>query len=316
MRKNYQWWREYATSAENRAADGEGVSKPEVPDSVQAQQRAAAAAMIAEEANAARLKALLDAAREQADQNTILSAEKRYNEARDDYESARDALSAQEKQQDTHLTEAETPFAVEIADAVNRVLKRISPQQKAISLGVVVALLLGVGVGTGGYFVWNAPSDGASTPDRIADAAERPQEPRTTPRRDTALADRVASSDALPSTNDLPTEPVILPASANAAVVASGKPVVASKPVAAPRKPKRVYSITLPAATAKPNDVSKERSARRSNPETAVRVNTRPRGVSRAPTVPPAPNPRVAARELQAVPPPPPKPPVQIEEAE
>lgn len=321
MRKNYQWWREYATSAENRAVDGQGDAVPDVPDvpdSVHAQQRAAAAAMIAEEANAARMKALLDAAREQADHNTILSAEKRYNEARDDYESARDAMSAQEKQQDTGGDTRETPLAVDIADAVNRVLKRVSPQQKAISLGVVVALLLGVGVGTGGYFMWNAPQEGlsAAAPDRIALTPKPPVEPAAPVRQDTVLADRTASPESPPAANDLPTKPVILPASANSAVVLPGQPAIASKPAVAPQKPKRVYSITLPAASAKLDTEAKEQTARRSTPEPEIQVNTRPRGVLRAPTTPPAPNPRVVVRDLQVVPPPPPKPPVQIEEAE
>ncbi len=322
VRKNYQWWREYATSAKNRATEEQDGTAPEVPDSVHAQQRAAAAAMIAEEANAARMKALLDAAREQADQNAILSAEKRFNEARDDYESARDAMSVQGKQQDTGSAAPETPFAVDIADAVNRVLNRISPQQKAISLGVVVALLLGVGVGTGGYFVWNAPLEGSAAPDRITAKTETPQQPAKPVRQESVLADRIAPSGSLasgsrPTTKALPTEPVILPASASTAVLPSRKPVVASKPAIVKRKPKRVYSITLPAASAKLDTKSIEPSARRSSPETAIRVNTRQRGVSRPPTVPPAPNPRfAAARDLQVVPPPPPKPPVQIEEAE
>ncbi len=321
MRKNYQWWREYATSAENRAPDGQDAAVPEVSDSVQAQQRAAAATMIAEEANAARLKALLDAAREQADQKSILSAEKRYNEARDDYESARDAMSAQENQEDARGDVPETPFAVEISDAVNRVLERISPQQKAIGFGVVFALLLGVAVGSGGYFMWNAP-DGSTVSDRVVVTTERRQEPVNPaiqevkrPSRETALADGIASPESRPSASDLPTEPIIMPASA-ATTMQAGKPVIASKPAVIRRKPKRVYSITLPAASAKSVTEKKAAKVRRKSPETAIRVNIRPRGVTRTPAEPPAPNPRVAARDLQVVPAPPPKPPVQIEEAE
>lgn len=314
MRKNYQWWREYATNAENRGPDEPDAAAPEVPESVQAQQRAAAAAMIAEEANAARLKALLDAAREQADQKTILSAEKRYNEARDDYESAREAMSGRKNQDDIKDDAPEAPQAAEIAGAVNRVLKRISPQQTAIALGVVVALMLGVGVGTGGYFIWNGPH-GSPASDRVANTTEQPQEPAKPTHRETVLADRIPSSESRPSANDLPTEPVILPASVNAAVPA-GRPVIASKPAVIRQEPKRVYSITLPAASAKPVTEKKVTKVQRRSPETATRVNIRPRGVTRAPAVPPAPNPRVAARDLQVIPPPPPKPPVQIEEAE
>ncbi len=317
MHKNYQWWREYATTAENRAPDapdGPDGAAPDVPDSVQAQQRAAAAAMIAEEANAARLKALLDAAREQADHKTILSAEKRYNEARDDYESTREAMSGQEKRDDTRDKAPETRPAGEIADAVNRVLKRVSPQQTAIGLGVVVALLLGVGVGTGSYFMWNAPY-GSSVSDKVAVTAEQPQVPvRRTP-QETVLVDRIPSPESGPSANDLPTEPIILPASVNATMTA-GRPVISSKPAVVRQKPKQVYSITLPAASAKAVTARKAATVPRESPETAIRVNIRPRGVSRTPAEPPAPNPRVAARDLQVVPPPPPKPPVQIEEAE
>lgn len=315
VRKNYEWWREYATSTEKHATDGPEAMTSELPDSVHAQQRAAAATMIAEEANAARLKALLDAAREQADQNTILSAEKRFNEARDDYESARDAMSSQGKSPKTGNSEPETPFAVDIANAVNRVLKQISPQQKAISLGVVVAMMLGVGVGTSGYFMWNAPPGEIASSDRVAIASEKPQKPVQPAQQDTALASGVASPESLPGANDLPTDPIIVPASTKTASV-PGSAVIAPKPAVIQRKPKRVYSITLPAASAKAGTASKSLSARRPAPETAIRVNTRQSGVTRAPAAPPAPNPRVAASELQVIPPPPPKPPVQIEEAE
>lgn len=315
MRKNYQWWREYAASTDDHATDGQEPIAPDVPDSVHAQQRAAAAAMIAEEANAARLKALLDAAREQADQNTILSAEKRFNEARDDYESARDAMSEQGKSPDTGAAPPETPFAVEIADAINRVLKQISPQQKAISLGVVVALMLGVGVGTGGYFIWNAPPGGSAPSERVAIASEQPKKPIAPAQQDTAVAVSVAPAESLPTANDLPADPIILPASTKTAS-APGSAIIAPKAAVVRRKPKRVYSITLPAASATAGTKGKDLSARRPAADTAIRVNTRQSGVTRAPVAPPAPNPRVAASNLQVIPPPPPKPPVQIEEAE
>jgi hypothetical protein len=313
--KNYQWWREQATSTENDATDGQGATAPEQPDCVQAQQRAAAAAMIAEEANAARLKALLDAAREQADQNTILSAEKRFNEARDDWETARDALSAQGKSQDSAHGSSETPFAVDIADAVNRVLKRVSPQQKAISLGVVVALLLGVGVGTGGYFMLNTPPGGSATSERITVASEQSQRLVKPAQSDSTLANSVASSESLPSTNDVLADPIIVPASTKTAA-APGNAVINPIPAVVRRKPKRIYSITLPAASEKAVTATDEQSARHSTSDRVIRVNTRQSGVARAPVAPPARNPRVAASDLQVVPPPPPKPPVQIEEAE
>lgn len=315
VRKNYQWWREQATSTENQKTGGQGATAPEQPDCVQAQQRAAAATMIAEEANAARLKALLDAAREQADQNTILSAEKRFNEARDDWETARDALSAQGKPQDSSHASPETPFAVDIADAVNRVLKRISPQQKAISLGVVVALLLGVGVGTGGYFMLNTPPGGSATSERIAAASEPPQNLVEPAQPDSPLANSVASSESLPSTNDLLADRIIVPASTKTAA-APGNTGIKQKPAVVRRKPKRIYSITLPAASAKAATATDEQSARRSTSDRVIRVNTRQSGVTRAPIAPPARNPRVAASDLQLVPLPPPPPPVQVEEAE
>lgn len=315
VRKNYQWWREQATSTENQETDGQGATAPEPPDCVQAQQRAAAAAMIAEEANAARLKALLDAAREQADQNTILSAEKRFNEARDDWETARDALSAQGKPQNSEHTSPETPFAVDIADAVNRVLKRVSPQQKAISLGVVVALLLGVGVGTSGYFMLNTLPGESTTSERIAIASEQAQNLVKPAQPDSTLANNGASSESLPSTSDVLAEPIVVPASTKTAA-APANAGIKPKPAVVRRKPKRVYSITLPAASAKAATATSGQSARRSTPDRVIRVNTRQSGVTRAPVAPPARNPRVAASDLQLVPLPPPPPPVQVEEAE
>lgn len=315
VRKNYQWWREYATSTENHATNGQDASVSEQPDYVHAQQRAAAAAMIAEEANAARLKALLDAAREQADQNSIRSAEKRFNEARDDWETAREAISTQGKPSASEGTAPDTPFVVEIADAVNRVLKRISPEQKAISLGVVIALMLGVGVGTGGYFMLNGSPGGLTSPDRIAAASDRPLNQPAPERPVNASISDKASSDAPVQVGHVPAGPIIIPA-ATKVVAAPGPAAKTPKAAVAPRKPKRVYSITLPAASAKSATESNGQTARRSTPDIAIRVNTRPSGVSRAPVAPPAPNPRLAVTEPQVIPPPPPKPPVQSEEAE
>jgi len=54
--------------------------------------RAAAAEIIAQEANAARLKVLLEAAREQATAQTIESAERRFAEAKDEWEAAQRPL--------------------------------------------------------------------------------------------------------------------------------------------------------------------------------------------------------------------------------
>jgi len=59
---------------------------------VRAEKRAAAAELIAQEANAARLKALLDAAREQAAVETIRSAEQRFADAKVDWETAQEAF--------------------------------------------------------------------------------------------------------------------------------------------------------------------------------------------------------------------------------
>jgi len=58
-----------------------------------AQKRAKAAEIIAQEANTARLKTLLDAAREQATVRTIESAEQRFANARGDFETAHQAFA-------------------------------------------------------------------------------------------------------------------------------------------------------------------------------------------------------------------------------
>ncbi len=262
-------------------------------DGVHAQQRAAAAAMIAEEANAARLKALLDAAREQADRNTILSAEARFNQARDDWETARDAMLAREEPKEPPAPAAgpasETPFAVEIAAAVNRVFNRLSSQQKAISLGVVAALLLGIGVGTGGYFMLNGGSDPSATSSQTATAAQPRIQTERTP------FDRAPAAAAIEPSGVASTPPS--PETSAAAVVpASAETAIVPEPAAPPPKAPIVQPASAP-STADSAGQSIKRPAAKSE----ARVTTRRRGVSRAPVAPPPPSPRVAATGVQVV---------------
>lgn len=77
-----------------------------------AEKRALAAEVIAQEASAARLKALLDAAREQATVQTITSAERRFEEARGDWQAALTPLGvAEEDLTGESSAEATTPDA-------------------------------------------------------------------------------------------------------------------------------------------------------------------------------------------------------------
>jgi len=111
------------------------------------EKRAVAAEIIAQEANAARLRALLDAAREQATVKTIESAEQRIADARGDWEAAHQAFSPPEEP-DTDVAEVErTPvessgdWPAEIAGALGPDRPKRLPSS-AIFTGVIGTVVI------------------------------------------------------------------------------------------------------------------------------------------------------------------------------
>jgi hypothetical protein len=87
---DFFFWR----SRTSRAVPPAGTMSLDGPR-MMAEQRAAAAEIIANEANALRLKALLDAAREQDTARTIQSAEARFAAAKSEWEAVRQGLRAE-----------------------------------------------------------------------------------------------------------------------------------------------------------------------------------------------------------------------------
>jgi hypothetical protein len=85
-----------------------------------AEKRAAAAEIIAQEANTARLKALLDAAREQAEVETIRSAEQRFADAKFDWESAQMVFRASAENRHDDDGDGAPPAAEREPHAQNR----------------------------------------------------------------------------------------------------------------------------------------------------------------------------------------------------
>lgn len=120
-----------------------------------ARERAAAAELVAEEANAARLRALLDAAREQNERKTIQSAEQRFDEAKGNWEAARDSFLEHQDRYNKLASSTRTGPLKRDRMSLLAWLTRgatISPQ-RALLLGVLMALLLVMSVGATGYLL-------------------------------------------------------------------------------------------------------------------------------------------------------------------
>jgi hypothetical protein len=109
--------------------------------------------LIAQEANAARLKALLDAAREQKTVRTIESAEQRFAEARGDWEAAQRPLLAARDE----VCRDDAPAGE--ADAVAGRLDRAASRRLALWSMAVAALVF---TGAAVYFVPDFGDDAAS----------------------------------------------------------------------------------------------------------------------------------------------------------
>jgi len=110
------------------------------------QKRAVAAEIIAHEANAARLRALLDAAREQATVKTIESAEQRIAAARGDWEAAHDAFSPPDEP-DTHIAKDQLALPVPSRDWSTRLAGELGIKvSKRVPFSAVFAGVLGIAV--------------------------------------------------------------------------------------------------------------------------------------------------------------------------
>jgi len=141
-------WRSWAsrlTPQQAQAADLDGRRAT-------AAKRAAAAEILAKEANAVRLKALLDAAREEAANRNIRSAEERFAAARGVWESARRGIEAEPDPyvdlDETLPADGAAPSST--ATAWLSKLREI-PRGKALFVGALPVLLLVGGIGAGAY---------------------------------------------------------------------------------------------------------------------------------------------------------------------
>ena len=118
-----------------------------------AEKRAAAAEIIAKEANAIRLKALLDAAREEFTARTIRSAEDRFAAARSDWEAVRQGLRPEPDpyaELDQPAAKASAPLSLAAIAARLPALTGV-PRRKAVLFGGLPALLLIAGLGAAAY---------------------------------------------------------------------------------------------------------------------------------------------------------------------
>jgi len=115
-----------------------------------AEKRAAAAEIIAKEANAIRLKALLDSAREEAAARNIRTAEERFAAARGEWESVRQGLR-REPDPYAELDEVAPAMPPSAAIAAWRPALAEIARRKALWLGGLPTLLLVGGIGVAVY---------------------------------------------------------------------------------------------------------------------------------------------------------------------
>ena len=181
VRKDYRWWRSWA---KERRLDPDATENAQSPKDllrwrVAAQRRAAAAEHVAKEANAARLKALLDAARDEADRKTIEVAEQRFDEAKGEWEAVRDAFLEERDRQvrEQHVMTPVAAAAEQSAVAGGGWLTRITDgsPQRIVTLGVLAALIFGVVAGAAGYLLFN-DTVGSSKPGPKVDLRQTPRQ--------------------------------------------------------------------------------------------------------------------------------------------
>jgi hypothetical protein len=135
---DFFFWR----SRTSRAVPPAGTMSLDGPR-MMAEQRAAAAEIIANEANALRLKALLDAAREQDTARTIQSAEARFAAAKSEWEAVRQGLRA-EPDPYAEIDAPEPPLWAAPPPVAWLPTLAAAARSRSVSLGVLfVALLVG-----------------------------------------------------------------------------------------------------------------------------------------------------------------------------
>jgi hypothetical protein len=139
------FWRAWAPRAAPRVAPAEAAAGID-GSRMLAEKRAAAAEIIASEANALRLKALLDAAREQDTARTIQSAEARFAAAKSEWESVRQGFRP-EPDPYSEIEMPEPPLGV--APPPVAWLPKLAgvARSRGVSLGVLCLALLAGSIG-------------------------------------------------------------------------------------------------------------------------------------------------------------------------
>jgi hypothetical protein len=226
-----------------------------------AQKRAAAAEMIVQEANAARLQALLDAAREQATDKTIETAERRFAAARGDWEAAQRPLRASNDavSSDADADEDAAPDAWSLRRAAALDLRRIGLSGRHTMAGIAVAL---TAMAAGLFFY---AVSGNATKDAVTVARNAPTAP-IAPTAPVVPVVTVAPAMEAPETSPVAESADPVPAE----TASSEKPV----PAAAPAKPLPVETVETARAEIEAPPV----------PEPAVRRALPPRAPTLAPT--------------------------------
>lgn len=183
-----------------------------------AEKRAAAAELIVHEANNARLKELLKAARDQATANDIESARQRFAEARDDWQAAqetRDRLQKDDRRMAAAGTAEDGGWTPEFVGPEDARAHLASGRQVAIRLAGIVAL---VAAGAAVYF-WNvaSPETDAGVPPTASNAA-----PAQLPDNRAPAEAAASGTPSAPSSPALPVAPASPVAPVEPAVLTTG----------------------------------------------------------------------------------------------
>ena len=310
VRKDYRWWRSWA---KERQPDPDAVEIEQDPEDLLrqravAQRRAAAAEHVAKEANAARLKALLDAARDEADRKTIEIAEQRFDEAKGEWEAVRDAFLEEQDRQVREQHETTAAAAAEQSAAVGGWVTQITDgsPQRIVTLGVLAVLVLGVAAGAAGFLLFNdtvGPSepgprvDLQQTPPQAAEMigtgkaeteSYRPAGASTEP------AERVSPDTASQQSADLPPSPSDAAAPIEASVEKATTVQSAGPSAAIPTPPRAAAKSKSAAARLAGKPKAKTAASRKRGVRS--KLASRPPGTK--PTAKPAVKPRAEAAEV------------------
>ena len=226
-----------------------------------AEKRAAAAELIVHEANNARLKELLDAARDQATTKDIQSAKQRFAEAKDDWEAAqetRDRLARDERRMASAAAMGADGWASRFGGSTAGNTDMASARQVAVRLGVVAAVLA---VSAALYFWALAPSD----PD-VGSASTAVAEKPVTGAENAPVADTAAASPAVLKP-DAPVAPVPVEAPAATAAPVVLTTTAVPTPAAAASPP----AGTVPAAVQPAPRAQETAAAPSTSPATAAK---------------------------------------------